>query len=247
MTTAAEQNGLFVKSRSAVCEQPHENTIGCVTVLRSSWRKLIPYPADHRHLTTQKIVRSARRLFNRHGFDAVSIDDVMADAGLTRGSFYSYFESKGDLYSEAVTYVLNEKQLLSSDGVTIDARAVDNAAQFIRDYLSLEHFEDIDGSCPLIAFPTEFLRKEARVRQAFETVLRVMIDVFEQALQRNGQAARNRARAIAAMCVGGMVMARSIEDRAFADELREAAMDVALFLGQWPRRTSEARPQYAET
>jgi hypothetical protein len=42
-------------------------------------------------------------------------------------------------------------------------------------------------------------------------------------------------------------MARSIEDRAFADELREAAMDVALFLGQWPRRTSDARPQYAET
>ena len=45
------------------------------------------YPAEHRHLTKPKIVRSARRLFNRHGFDAVSIDDVMADAGLTRGSF----------------------------------------------------------------------------------------------------------------------------------------------------------------
>jgi TetR/AcrR family transcriptional repressor of nem operon len=34
----------------------------------------------------------------------------MADAGLTRGSFYSYFESKGDLYAEAVTHILNEKQ-----------------------------------------------------------------------------------------------------------------------------------------
>jgi AcrR family transcriptional regulator len=205
------------------------------------------YPAEHRRLTKQKIVQSARRIFNRHGFDAVSIDEVMADAGLTRGSFYSYFESKGHLYAEAVTYILNEKQLLSSDGVSIDPRAADSAAQFIRDYLSLEHFEDIDGSCPLIAFPTEFLRKEIRVRQAFETVLRVMIDVFEQALQRNGQTARNRARAIAALCVGGMVIARSIEDRAFADELREAAMDVALSLGQWPRRTSDARPQCAET
>jgi AcrR family transcriptional regulator len=117
----------------------------------------MPYPADHRHLTKQKIVRSARRLFNRHGFDAVSIDDVMADAGLTRGSFYSYFESKGDLYSEAVIYVLNEKQLLSSDGVSIDPRAVDSAAQFIRDYLSLEHFEDIDGSCPLNCFSYRIL------------------------------------------------------------------------------------------
>ena len=199
------------------------------------------YPPEHRQLTKQKIVRSARRLFNRRGFDTVSIDDVMADAGLTRGSFYSYFESKGDLYAETVTQILSEKQLLSSDGVSIDSRAFDSAAQFVRDYLSLEHFEDIDGSCPLVAFPSEFLRKEPRVRQAFETVLRTMIDVFEQALRRDGQAARSRARAIATLCVGGMVLARSIEDRKLADELREAAMGVALSLGRWPRSAFEDR------
>ena len=203
------------------------------------------YPAEHRNLTKQKIVRSARRLFNRRGFDTVSIDDVMADAGLTRGSFYSYFESKGDLYAEAVTQILEEKQLLSSDGVSIDPRAVDSAAQFVRDYLSRGHFEDIDGTCPLIAFPTDFLREEHRVRQAFETVLRVMIDVFEQALRRNGQAARSRARAIATLCVGGMVLARSIEDRVLADEIREAAMDIALSLGRWPGRTSNEWRQSA--
>ena len=203
----------------------------------------MPYPTEHRHLTRHKIVRSARRLFNRHGFDVVSIDDIMADAGLTRGSFYRYFESKGDLYAETVTDALSEKQLLRSDGVSIDPRAVNNAAQFIRDYLSLEHFEDIDGSCPLIAFPSQVLQKEPRVRQAFEIVLRVMIDVFEQALQRNGQAARNRARAIAALCVGGMVLARSMEDRTLADELREAAMEIALSLGPWPRTTSHGTPE----
>src|SRR6202041_1695444 len=98
---------------------------------------------------------------------------------------------------------------------------VKSAPQFLRDYLSPEHFEYIDGTCPLIAFPTDFLREEPRVRQAFETVLRVMIDVFEQALQRDGQAAQSRARAIATLCVGGMVLARSIEDRALADEIRD--------------------------
>src|ERR1700704_2363761 len=195
------------------------------------------YPPEHRRLTKQKIVRSAWRLFNGRGFNTVSIDDVMADAGLTRGSFYSYFESKGDLYAEAVTQILNEKQLLSSDGVSIDPRAFDSAAQFVRDYLSRE---DIDATCPLIAFPTDFLRREHRVRQAFETVLRVMIDIFEQAMQRNGQAARSRARAIATLCVGGMVLARSIEDRVLADEIREAAMGIALSLGQWPRRRPAA-------
>jgi hypothetical protein len=74
-----------------------------------------------------------------------------------------------------------------------------------------------------------------------------MIDVFEQALQRDGPAARNRARAIAALCVGGMVLARTIEDRVLADELREAAMDVALSLGQWSRQPSHEKLKMAET
>jgi AcrR family transcriptional regulator len=165
----------------------------------------------------------------------------MADAGLTRGSFYIYFESKGDLYAEAITQILKEKQLLSGDGVSIDTRAAENADQFIRDYLSQEHFEDIDGSCPLVGFPSEFLRKEPRVRQAFEVVLGAMIDVFEQALRREGEAARSRARAIATLCIGGMILARSIEKRRLADELREAALGVALSLGHWARWTKDER------
>jgi hypothetical protein len=43
--------------------------------------------------------------------------------------------------------------------VSIDPRAFDSAAQFVRDYLSREHFEDIDGTCPLIAFPTDFFAR----------------------------------------------------------------------------------------
>lgn len=200
----------------------------------------MPYPAQHRRQTKQKIVRSARRLFNRRGFDTVSIDDVMAAVGLTRGSFYSYFESKGDLYAEAVTQILDEKQLLSRGGASHESRALDGATKFVRDYLSREQFEDIDGTCPLIAFPTDFLQGEHRVRQAFETVLRVMIDIFEQAMQHNGPAARSRARAIATLCVGGMILARSIEDRVLADEIREAAMSIALSLGQWERAEGPA-------
>jgi TetR/AcrR family transcriptional regulator, transcriptional repressor for nem operon len=60
-----------------------------------------------------------------------------------------------------------------------------------------------------------------------------LIDVFELGLGRQGAAARQRALAIAALCVGGMVLARTIEDRALADELREASRSIALSLGRW--------------
>jgi TetR/AcrR family transcriptional repressor of nem operon len=83
----------------------------------------MPYSSEHRERVREKIVQSARRLFNRKGFNAVSIDDVMADAGLTRGSFYAYFDSKSDLYATSITAILSEKSIEISDGLSIDPRA----------------------------------------------------------------------------------------------------------------------------
>ena len=57
----------------------------------------MPYPANHRQEMKKKIVDSARRLFNRNGFESVSITQIMKGAGLTHGGFYSYFQSKSDL------------------------------------------------------------------------------------------------------------------------------------------------------
>ncbi len=41
----------------------------------------MPYSSDHRLETKGKIIKSARRLFNRHGFDSVTIEQVMENAG----------------------------------------------------------------------------------------------------------------------------------------------------------------------
>ncbi len=51
----------------------------------------MPYAATHKAETRARIVQSARRLFNRHGFTEVSIDEIMSAAGLTRGGFYNHF------------------------------------------------------------------------------------------------------------------------------------------------------------
>ena len=77
----------------------------------------MPYPPDHREQTRKQIVRAARKLFNRFGLNGVSIDDIMAEAGLTRGGFYSYFQSKGELYSEAVTLILTENPAETYEGI----------------------------------------------------------------------------------------------------------------------------------
>lgn len=49
----------------------------------------------------QRIVATAGALFRSHGYDAVSIADVMKAAGMTQGGFYKHFASKEALACEA--------------------------------------------------------------------------------------------------------------------------------------------------
>ena len=184
---------------------------------------------SHREQVRQKIIQSALQLFNKHGFTAASIDDIMAGAGMTRGGFYSYFQSKSELYAEAISCFVTEKR----DAIAGSATAMDRAILLLRDYLSRQHFEDAEGSCPLIGLPNDVSRSDQSVREAQEAALRMMVATFEQGMTPNAHASRQVALALTSLCLGGMVLARAIEDPALADELREATMAVGLRLGHW--------------
>ena len=54
--------------------------------------------AERRAATTQALRRTALRLFARHGFEAVSVDTIAEEAGVTRGAFYHHFDSKEALF-----------------------------------------------------------------------------------------------------------------------------------------------------
>jgi TetR/AcrR family transcriptional regulator, transcriptional repressor for nem operon len=189
----------------------------------------MPPSRKHHNRIRELVLQSAGRLFNRHGFNAVSIDDVMAEAGLTRGSFYCYFSSKSDLYAQSVARVVQEHPE-SANGSGSERIKAD---KIVRDYLSDQDLEGAADAFPMIGLPNDVSRTDRAVRQAFEAALKVMIESFEKAASGNPQTQRTHALAIAALCVGGMVLSRSIDDRKLGDELRDAAKATALDLGKW--------------
>ena len=194
----------------------------------------MPYPAGHSAQVKRKIIDSARRLFNRYGFDNVSLKQIMAGASLTHGGFYSYFKSKSDLYAEVLGCFFTDPEWKSCwEGVHVDLSSTDVGPQVVRAYLSRQHFEDIENSCPMVAIPSDVARSGESAKRAFETVFKAMVSVLERSLYDKNRPRRVRARAIAALCVGGMVVARSMVDRALADELRNACMAYAFKLGGW--------------
>jgi TetR/AcrR family transcriptional regulator, transcriptional repressor for nem operon len=191
----------------------------------------MPYSAEHKSRTRARIVECARRLFNRFGFEQVTIDQVMADAGLTRGGFYNHFRSKDELYAAAVASFATcnpfvVRQLARKRPVENPARL---ARMLVELYLSDEVLENADMQCPLYALPSDVARAGLSPQHAYTELIRGMAHVYRAAL---GQArdAERRAQAIVSLCVGGMVLARTTNDPALRTSLRAAARQQALAL-----------------
>jgi AcrR family transcriptional regulator len=194
----------------------------------------MPYPSGHRLQVKKSIVDSARKLFNRYGFDNVSVGQIMAGAGLTHGGFYSYFQSKSDLYAEVLACFFTDPEWKNCwEGVEVDLSSTDVGSQVVRAYLSRQHYEDVENSCPMVALPTDVGRSGESARRAFETVFKAMVSVLERSLSPNGRPRRATAQGIAALCIGGMIVARTVVNRDLADELRASCTAVAHQLAGW--------------
>jgi TetR/AcrR family transcriptional regulator, transcriptional repressor for nem operon len=193
----------------------------------------MPYSPEHKRDTHQKILESARRLFNKRGFSEVSIDEVMENAGLTRGGFYRHFRNKDELYAEAV------RRFLCTDAPKpwqprpshAGMRRKPRGQRVVDAYFSRDHFDDRETCCPLIALPSDVMRGSDTVKGAYREVLDKLIDIFLDELDEPQR--RERALALAALCVGGIVAAKCVDDPALADELRRAAHRQALHTGGW--------------
>ena len=210
----------------------------------------MPYKPEHKRETRQRILESARRLFNSKGLAEVSIEEIMANAGLTRGGFYRHFSDKDELYAEAVRWFLCTEAPKPWQRKPADPRTArkPRGQRVVDAYFSRDHFDDRETCCPLIALPSDVMRGGDAVKSAYREVLEKLIDIFVADLR--GPRRRERAFALVALCVGGIVAAKCMDDPATADDLRRAAHRQALRTAGWSgihrRSRSPTRAQHGD-
>ena len=180
----------------------------------------MPYSETHKRYTRQRILESARRLFNSKGFAEVSIGEVMENAGLTHGGFYRHFKDKDELYAEAVRWFLCEEAPKPWRRPRRNAHKP-RAERIVDSYFSRDHFDDNESCCPLIGLPSDAARGGEGVKAAYQDVLQKLLELLQADLA--GPQARQRDLAVVALCVGGLATARAITDPGLAEELRRAA------------------------
>ena len=171
----------------------------------------MPYTAEHKRDTRRNILESAFAACSTAPRRArISIDEIMDDAGLTRGGFYRHFQDKAELYAEAVRWFLCEEAPKPWQRPRRGAASKSRAERLVDAYFSRDHFEDCETCCPMIGLAADVSTGPASVQAAYQEVLKKLVEILQADL--TGPDARQRALSIAALCVGGMLTARSVVD-----------------------------------
>jgi TetR/AcrR family transcriptional repressor of nem operon len=170
--------------------------------------------AEHR----ERILTVAASLFRQKGFDGVGIVDIMKGAGLTHGGFYRHFESKEDLMIQ-----VSARALAGSTQVwegIVSEEGDDSLKAIVKRYLSEAHLEHRERGCAFSALGSDAARQPLSVRSAFANGLKPMIKILSGLVPGVSAAVRRR-KAISTMAemVGGMVLARSVDDPKLSREI----------------------------
>ena len=186
------------------------------------------WQAEHKNTTRQRILSSAAKLFALNGYEEISINQVMADAGLTRGAFYSHFKSKSELHAEAIMNSANEISTFFTNTTTDD---------FIKSYLSTNHKEGEFVRCPLAFMIGDVTQREAEVRDTYTKVFKGFVNNLIKAdmKQNIDDESENKSQQVmiealqkAVLLIGGISISRAINDDELADQLLAACQSKIL-------------------
>jgi len=187
----------------------------------------MPYSSKHKQKSRDKILDSALKLFTHHGYDKVTIDQLMEHAGLTRGAFYAHFSNKSDIYAEAILAVIKRSESLLPQNKDASDK------QWLKDlffaYLSHEHVNQQAASCPLAFLATDVANREPQARKAYTDVYK-QLNALIKAKLTNGQSDDNTSFAITAMMIGGVALGRALNEVETVEKVLDSCRQTALRL-----------------
>lgn len=129
----------------------------------------VPASASATANVRDKILATGQRIMGGKGFSAVGLNEVLAAAGVPKGSFYHYFGSK-DAFGEALLEAYFDAYL--DDMERIFRQPGKNKAGQMEDYFAAwqdnQSFEDCQGKCLAVKLGAEVADLSDSMRAALD-------------------------------------------------------------------------------
>lgn len=186
--------------------------------------------ADEKERSHMRIVQEASLLLRAQGIENTSVTDVMSAAGLTHGGFYRHFKSKDDLVAAALRFAIRDA-MSDLEAATTSYARTEALWQYVDLYLSLDHVHSTRSGCPLAAMSVDAVRGAGAVREAADQEMQYVLSLLSRTIGDSTEAEDQKARALLALLVGTVSLARVSRSDEDAEELlRAARKSLALLL-----------------
>jgi len=196
----------------------------------------MPYTREHKSRSKERILDAATRLFCRHGFAKVSINQVMKQARMTHGAFYTHFESKESLYSASLLQTLRQCR---TRRLTKAPLSIQHLTQLVDNLLNLRTlsdqnepsvenilFNEVNNDSP--QFKQLYERSYANILKMLETRLTALAKIKKLYIETDASSIAENSRTILATMVGAVLIAKSISNQDEVHRLLTAAQNQVL-------------------
>jgi len=188
----------------------------------------MPYSAEHKQQSREKILQSAISCFTKQGFENTSIDEIMSNAKMTRGAFYAHFSSKSELYQHALLTGAMNSQLLKPKPEEISDREWMNL--LVKGYLSEHHIQQKLPPCPMAFLVTDVAVSDPEVRQTYTKIYKGMNKMVCKAVKPFSDVDEEQVYAITAMLIGAVAIGRALDNRQVRQKMLSGCEALALTL-----------------
>jgi len=171
--------------------------------------------------TRRSILDAAQRIMSHKGFAAVGINEVLSEAGVPKGSFYHYFNSK-DAFGEAmmksyfIDYLADMDRVLGAPGLTSAQRLMN----YWQSWRETQSVDECQGKCLAVKLGAEVADLSESMRLALKEGTAAIVDRLERVIAagledgslRVDDEPRITAQALYDMWLGASVMAKIHRD-----------------------------------
>jgi len=162
--------------------------------------------------TREKLINSAYKLFYEKSFNATSIDDILKDASLNKGSLYHLFKGKKEL----LLTVIEEKIATGIRDKYSCLNEEANPLEYIKNNLLNTNSFDFKHGCPLNNLVQEMSPVDEDVAKALRDIYLELEDFYFLALRdldMSDESKKSLSKMMVATVEGAIMSAKSAQDK----------------------------------
>ena len=176
--------------------------------------------------TREKILATAEGIILQRGYSGTSIEDIIGEAGITKGGFFYHFDGKSDLAKNLILRYLQQDEVFFTSLVERAASLTEDPLQRLLILVNLiaEAMTDLPGAhpgCLVASFTYESQQFDQEIRELNAKGLLAWRQIFLEQLEKaavkypakTDRPLEELADMLTSVIEGGIMMSRCLDDK----------------------------------